>query len=88
MEWLKLLEILWAWPTVAAIAIAVFHGEFRTLLVRVASTSKAKFGSLELEMPIATPSLDPQPLERVDGKEFLNGVVELDGKEFVNCRFE
>jgi len=88
MNWLKLLEILWAWPTVVAIALALFHREVRTLLQRIAATSRAKLGSLELEISSDKPGQPSLPLERIEGKEYRTGVVELDGKEFVRCKFE
>ena len=88
MDWQKLIEVLWAWPTVAFVVLALYRREIRLLLQRVATTSKARFGSLEIEMSDGQVGSPKTKLERVEGKSFTTGIVDLDGKEFVKCRFE
>ena len=84
---MKLLEILWSWPTVVAAVLVLYHRELRTLLSRLATSSKAKFGSLEIEMaPLA--SKDAVTLQRVSGQVFHAQRIQLDGKHFESCQFE
>lgn len=83
---MKILEIFWSWPTVVAAVIFLYHRELRTLLSRVATSSKAKFGSLEIEM--APPLLnEPVTLQRVSGQVFHAQRIQLDGKHFESCQF-
>lgn len=83
---MRLLEILWSWPTVVAAVLVLYHRELGTLLSRVSTSSKAKFGSLEIEMSPAVANATPA-LQRVSGQVFHAQRIDLDGKHFESCQF-
>jgi len=65
----------------------MYRKEIRTLLLRVASSSKAKFGSFELEMAPAHSNQPAPVLEKIANVDPITGVHVIDGKQYVDCHF-
>lgn len=89
MNYEKLLEIVWSWPTVAVAGGVVFRSELKKLLARIADSRRTKFGPIEFEGSVEVKSESGAvPTERIEGKRFGAEKVNLDGKQFERCVFD
>lgn len=85
---MEILKLLWSWQSIAIAVIALYHKELRLLLGRLAKSTKAKIGGIELELP---PDLSAKPdgaIDVLESRTYVREVVHLDGKHFKKCSFE
>lgn len=85
----RLLEITWTWPSVMVLTILFYRREVSGLLKRIAAASKAKLGGFEFEVPVSSHAEAAMnaPLQLVQGRNYGDVSIELDGRHFDSCTF-
>lgn len=85
---IEFLSVILTWPVVVAVALFWFRGEIKGLLTMLQKTRRASFPNGAVVDFATGDQAQRRPAETIQNKTFLDETVEIDGKTFVNCRFE
>jgi hypothetical protein len=88
---LRILEIIWSWPTIGLLVLVLFSSEISTVMERVVSADQANAAvgpvSLSFGTTTETDEDGDKPEEVISEATFGREDVLLDGRTFINCTF-
>jgi len=84
----EFLAVILTWPVVFAAALIYFRTEVKGVLAMLQNTRRATLpNGAVIDFAAGDPS-QRQPAETIENRSFQNETIRLDGKNFLNCRFE